>query len=88
MKTTLSVSLIVMLSIQFCLVNHAEAEKAKTAEAVSPVESRQTLFESGEGGYKTYRIPAIVKSTRDTLLAFAEGRVTGQYWITAMSILS
>ncbi|WP_083904918.1 sialidase family protein [Rhodopirellula sp. SWK7] len=35
------------------------------------------LFVSGEGGYNTFRIPAIVRTTNDTLLAFAEGRVAG-----------
>lgn len=32
------------------------------------------LFTSGQGGYHTYRIPALVLSTRGTLLAFCEGR--------------
>jgi len=35
---------------------------------------RIVLFESGKGGYDTYRIPAIVKTTKGTLLAFCEGR--------------
>ena len=34
------------------------------------------LFVSGEGGYHTYRIPAIVVSTRGVVLAFCEGRKT------------
>ncbi len=34
------------------------------------------LFHSGEGGYHTYRIPAIVRSRKGTLLAFCEGRRT------------
>jgi sialidase-1 len=32
------------------------------------------LFVSGEGGYHTYRIPALIESKRGTLLAFCEGR--------------
>jgi sialidase-1 len=32
------------------------------------------LFRSGEGGYKSYRIPALVTTRNGTLLAFCEGR--------------
>jgi len=35
-----------------------------------------TPFVSGQGGYNTYRIPAIVRATNGTLLAFCEGRKT------------
>jgi len=35
---------------------------------------RIVLFESGKGGYDTYRIPAIIRTTKGTLLAFCEGR--------------
>ncbi|OIJ64896.1 sialidase family protein [Streptomyces mangrovisoli] len=34
-------------------------------------------YVSGEGGYATYRIPAVVTTARGTLLAFAEGRRNG-----------
>lgn len=35
------------------------------------------LWRSGEGGYRTYRIPAVVAAADGTLLAFAEGRRNG-----------
>ena len=41
------------------------------------VKSPEYLFESGKEGYKTFRIPAIVTSTKGTVLAFAEGRKNG-----------
>jgi sialidase-1 len=45
-----------------------------TAAAQSPSFSEAPLFVSGQGGYNTYRIPAIVRGTDGTLLAFCEGR--------------
>ncbi len=39
--------------------------------AVGPMDY---LFESGKEGYQTFRIPAIVTTTKGTILAFAEGR--------------
>ncbi|MFM6949287.1 MAG: exo-alpha-sialidase [Aquirufa sp.] len=35
------------------------------------------VFQSGQEGHKTYRIPAIIKNKEGHLLAFAEGRVKG-----------
>ncbi len=35
---------------------------------------QQDIFVAGEGGYHTYRIPAIVQALDGTLLAFCEGR--------------
>lgn len=40
----------------------------------TPAFSETIPFVSGQGGYHTYRIPAIVRSTNGTLLAFCEGR--------------
>jgi sialidase-1 len=37
----------------------------------------EDLFTSGDGGYHTHRIPAIVLTTENTLLAFSEGRKNG-----------
>ncbi len=37
----------------------------------------KTLFVSGEGGYHTYRIPALAVTAAGRILAFAEGRLHG-----------
>ncbi len=39
---------------------------------------QQALFTSGEGGYHTYRIPALAVTVQGTVLAFCEGRTQGQ----------
>ena len=40
--------------------------------------ARQALFTSGQDGYHTYRIPALVVAPKGTLLAFCEGRKTSR----------
>lgn len=40
-------------------------------------QSKIPVFKSGEGGYKCFRIPAIITTTKGTLLAVAEGRWGG-----------
>lgn len=39
-----------------------------------PIFFETVPFTAGQGGYNTYRIPAIVQTTNGTLLAFCEGR--------------
>ena len=39
---------------------------------------RMKLYVSGEGGYHTYRIPAVVCTPKGTVLAFCEGRKGGR----------
>src|SRR5262245_24180070 len=45
---------------------------AAIAGAAGP--TQVDVFRSGEGGYHTYRIPALIVSAQGTLLAFCEGR--------------
>ncbi len=47
---------------------------ASTAGAQEPID----LWRSGEGGYDTYRIPALIRAKSGTLLAFSEGRKAGR----------
>lgn len=44
------------------------------AQDPTPLFERTTVFVSGEDGYNTYRIPALVTAPNGDLLAFAEGR--------------
>jgi sialidase-1 len=45
------------------------------AEAQTETGIRQIkVFEAGQGGYHTYRVPALVVTTKGTMLAFCEGR--------------
>ena len=46
--------------------------------------SHTVLFNGGTEGYHSYRIPALVRTTNGTLLAFAEGRATADYKIAAL----
>lgn len=41
---------------------------------VAGAETQTEVFKAGEGGYHTYRIPALLVSAKGTLLAFCEGR--------------
>jgi sialidase-1 len=40
---------------------------------------QQDVFVSGEGGYHTYRIPALLVTSNQTLLAFCEGRKNSRF---------
>ena len=51
---------------------------AATSQSKTPIREvpldKTELFVSGEGGYRRYRIPALVVSSRGTVLAFCEAR--------------
>jgi len=53
----------------------------------APVFHEQSLFVSGQNGYHAYRIPAIVRATTATLLAFCEGRRFSQSDTGAIDLL-
>jgi sialidase-1 len=44
---------------------------------VSPGQEKIPVFKSGTEGYKSFRIPAIIRIPGGNLLAFCEGRVDG-----------
>jgi hypothetical protein len=58
-------TVVFLLGILHCGCTHAEPK---------PVPTGSDLFTRGQGGYHTYRIPAIVVSNTGTVLAFCEGR--------------
>ena len=54
-----------------------QAQEAGNSPKELEPPSKVAVFVSGQEGYKIFRIPAIVVSTRGTLLAFCEGRRHG-----------
>lgn len=47
------------------------------AITVSATDTVISVFRSGDAGYHTFRIPAIIRAADNSLLAFAEGRLNG-----------
>ena len=68
------VRLIVELGVSVGVCELAWGAKPQAADTRL---SEVTVFKSGEDGYHTYRIPAIVRAKNGDLLAFAEGRKNG-----------
>jgi len=50
---------------------------ANPSAGIGKTVKENTIWKTGEGSYKGYRIPAIVISNKGTVLAFAEGRNDG-----------
>lgn len=54
-----------------------QSQDTQDDEDVSQTLDQQVLFERGEGGYHTYRIPSLITTPKGTVLAFCEGRKSG-----------
>lgn len=63
-----NVFLLIALFSIFCINTQVSFGQASNGEAI---------WKTGEGAYKGYRIPSIILSTKNTILAFAEGRNAG-----------
>ena len=50
------------------------AARSGSAAAAEPLLEQQNVYVSGVDGYHTYRIPALVVTTKGTVLALCEGR--------------
>ncbi|MEU6771341.1 sialidase family protein [Streptomyces sp. NPDC046759] len=70
---TLLTALALLTSLTTCLPAHAASAPVRG----KPGCSSSLPYVSGQGGYATYRIPAVVRTRRGTVLAFAEGRRDG-----------
>ena len=55
-------------------ISSTALDSAQLAAAANDDLWQTDVFVAGQGGYHTYRIPALVRTTKDTLLAFCEGR--------------
>ncbi|MFD6996777.1 exo-alpha-sialidase [Streptomyces mirabilis] len=76
LRSTLTAALTAAALCVLALPNPARADAADTADASGALFEQQVLFRASQDpGYACFRIPAVVRNTHGTLLAFAEGRV-------------
>jgi sialidase-1 len=66
------------LAVLAAIHSLGEAAEEAVSEPAAAEYSQTDLWKAGSGGYHTYRIPALVKTERGTLLAFCEGRKKGR----------
>ncbi|MFD8212722.1 exo-alpha-sialidase [Streptomyces sp. NPDC059697] len=76
LRSTLTAVLTAAALCVLALPNPARADAPDAAAASGALFEQQVLFRASQDpGYACFRIPAVVRSTHGTLLAFAEGRV-------------
>lgn len=78
LRITATICLACMIAL--LLMNTARTETGKKLPPAGAARDVELIdvYTSGKGGYHTYRIPAIVLTTKNTLLAFCEGRKTSR----------
>jgi sialidase-1 len=72
---TLQIRWMCVITLALGTLSFSASAPAADTSPKSPPQS--PVFVGGEGGYDTYRIPAMAVSTKGTLFAFCEGRKNG-----------
>lgn len=73
----LSLGLSTLLSLTAACRHASNQSSAKHSGTKQPYQTIMPVFEAGEGGYKVFRIPAIICCANQDLLAFCEARQGG-----------
>jgi sialidase-1 len=66
--------LLALLALQVVLFGCSAGRKVEQARPDIPGPEQTDLFISGQGDYRSYRIPALITTQKGTVLAFVEGR--------------
>ncbi|QDT97753.1 sialidase family protein [Gimesia aquarii] len=67
-------SFFVVLSLLFLSAQRSHVNAQETKSPALKTITKNVVFQRGDSGYHSFRIPALIVSTKGTLLAFAEGR--------------